>query len=122
MVDCSTGERVDVIWVNLQPMQLQQQHDDDGGGGAGQPREQGEGSNVSHPPFISIVSLRVTPDHAKVRRAPCGTFAECFGRTRRMYGAVFTVVFFGAAPSPSCVRTYVRMLARSCSLIYTICG
>lgn len=32
------------------------------------------------------------------------------------------LALFGTAPSPSCVRKYVRMLTRSCSLIYKICG
>lgn len=86
MVDCSTGERVDGIWVNLRSVQRQEQEqqeehdDDDSSGGARQPRDcQRESSTVSPP---SILSLRVTPDQAKVSRAPLRHVLRGFHQTR----------------------------------------
>ncbi|CAM9876677.1 unnamed protein product [Ectocarpus fasciculatus] len=54
VIDCATGESVDMIRVNVSPMQVEQQ-----------PQQHGQEANSSTKPVIC--SLRVTPDQTKVQ-------------------------------------------------------
>lgn len=62
MVDCITGDRVDIIWVNLLSMKLQLHQQRHGG----RPEEEEKEDDDQSVPAPSICSLRVTPDQARV--------------------------------------------------------